>query len=553
MNCEIRRIRQLFSLGADDLLWLICTVGVGTWVHHMTPPIHELYRRHVRRRRNKDAESRLAALKRRIARGACTSGQEAPRVALATLSPELDEICRPLRDSHQEIALADIDQDGALAPRYSSLWAGAVIAAQPFLQRRRFAIAVVDWNGWVGVRKNFRGDTTAFVNELEAVLDLRARGCAVPEVFAVDFDLPSITFSYIVGTVVREELAQAGAQLRDRDLRPIRNEALHRIRQYWLDRRRTASGRRLIGRVLDKDSISRIEAGLLAIHRSGYCLGDIKYGNIIIQADTKTPYFIDFEYALPLNRFNQTTATYLRDCDSHKLNGLFGTNLPTAKGLRRLLAANDKDVYSPFYVGSGVYWGAFWNPDVGIQRWRHILAEHVPVPPGGRVLDLGANNGFNAIQILRAGAAEVVAVEINPNAIEQGRLVKRVFEWADNREYRLNYICGSHGDLASMDLGQFDLVTAFCTLYYLSQGAMAKTVADLASLTDTLVLQCNDENSIHRDDAATFEKASLQFNTALVRSNGFPHVSIVEASGSQRPLVIGRTQAKAPAHHHCNA
>jgi hypothetical protein len=99
-----------------------------------------------------------------------------------------------------------------------------------------------------------------------------------------------------------------------------------------------------------------------------------------------------------------------------------------------------------------------------------------------------------------------------------------------------------------MDLGQFDLVTAFCTLYYLSQAAMAKTVAHLASLTDTLVLQCNDENWIDREDAATFEKASLKFNAALVRSNGFPQVSVIETSGSQRPLVIGRTRAEARAH-----
>ena len=193
MSSEIRRIGQLFRLGAHNLLWLSYTVGVASWVHRTAGPAHELYRRYVRRRRNKDAESRVAALKRRLALG-CPSLQNSPRVALATLSPELEEICRPLRRSQQEITLADIDQDGSLAPRHSSLWAGAVTAIQPFLHRRRFSITVVDWNGWVGVRKHFRGDTTAFVNELEAVLDLRARGCAVPEVLAVDFDLPIVAF-----------------------------------------------------------------------------------------------------------------------------------------------------------------------------------------------------------------------------------------------------------------------------------------------------------------------------------------------------------------------
>jgi len=50
-----------------------------------------------------------------------------------------------------------------------------------------------------------------------------------------------------------------------------------------------------------------------------------------------------------------------------------------------------------------------------------------------------------------------------------------------------------------MNLGRFDLITAFCTLYYLSREAMAKTVRDLALLTDTLVLQCNDDRSLKRD------------------------------------------------------
>jgi SAM-dependent methyltransferase len=166
-------------------------------------------------------------------------------------------------------------------------------------------------------------------------------------------------------------------------------------------------------------------------------------------------------------------------------------------------------MYSPFYAGAGIRVGAIWNPELGILRWRHMLADHVPVPLGGRILDLGPNNGFNALQMLRAGAKEVVGVEIDPAAIEQGLFVKRVFEWADNTEYCFSYIRGSHADVGSMNLGRFDLITAFCTLYYLSRDAMAKTVSDLAGLADTLVLECNDDRAIKRDDPETFIKASL--------------------------------------------
>jgi hypothetical protein len=243
-----------------------------------------------------------------------------------------------------------------------------------------------------------------------------------------------------------------------------------------------------------------------------------------------------------LRRFSSTTATYLRDRDAKKLNRLFGTHLLTATQLRRVRLGTGDSVYAPFYAGAGIRWGAIWNPELGILRWRHMLADHVPVPHGGRVLDLGPNNGFNALQMLRAGAKEVVGVEIDPAAIEQGLFVKRVFEWADNTEYRFSYIHGSHADVGSMNLGRFDLITAFCTLYYLSRDAMAKTVSDLAGLADTLVLECNDDRAIKRDDTETFIKASLSFNVELVRNNGFPNVAVIERRGSDRPLVVARTR-----------
>jgi SAM-dependent methyltransferase len=293
---------------------------------------------------------------------------------------------------------------------------------------------------------------------------------------------------------------------------------------------------------LDCETIARIGKALLAIHRAGYTLEDVKYGNVIIEAMTGTPYFVDCELGLPLRQFSRTTATYLRDRDAEKLNRLFGTNLITAKLLRRIRLGTGANVYSPFYAGAGIWWGAIWNPDLGILRWRHMLAKHLPVPRGGRVLDLGANNGFNALQMLRAGANEVVGVEIDPAAIERGLLVKRIFEWADNTEYHFSYIHGSHADIGSMNVGRFDLITAFCTLYYLSAAAMRKTVSDLARLADTLVLQCNNERSIRRSDPETYTKASLSFNVELVRNNGFPNVTVIERRGSNRPLLIARTR-----------
>lgn len=534
------RVRQLLSRNRRDLLWLGYVLGVAPWAHRAAGPLHQSRRWLVRYHLQRDVDRRMELLRARIARGCLTQGGH--HVAVADLSPELDATCRPLRDSNEEIVLADIDQDGFLCPRFKSLWAAPRVDAEGFLPRERFELTVVDRNGRVGVRKDFRGNKTAFVNELEATLDLKAAGCHVPAIFDLDFEGLAITSSYIDGIVVREALAQAGAPMRDREVTPAWSRIGKRIMSNRVDKKRIAAGRCLIDKVLTAKTIARIGECLLAIHHAGYTLEDVKYGNIIIEAATNTPYFVDCERALPLRRFSSTTATYLRDRDAKKLNRLFGTHLLTATQLRRVRLGTGDSVYAPFYAGAGIRWGAIWNPELGILRWRHMLADHVPVPHGGRVLDLGPNNGFNALQMLRAGAKEVVGVEIDPAAIEQGLFVKRVFEWADNTEYRFSYIHGSHADVGSMNLGRFDLITAFCTLYYLSRDAMAKTVSDLAGLADTLVLECNDDRAIKRDDTETFIKASLSFNVELVRNNGFPNVAVIERRGSDRPLVVARTR-----------
>jgi len=530
-----RRVRQLLAHDTRDLLWLGYVLGIAPWAHRAAEPLHEFRCWQAQHRGHRDVDDRMERLRAEIAQRLIAQGGY--RVAVAELCPELDEMCRSLRHSGEEIPLAAIDQDGFLLPLFEPFWAAPRVDADGFRPRGRFELTVVDRDGCIGVRKNFRGDKVAFVNELEAILDLAAAGCHVPPVLGTDFERPSVTLAYISGVVVREALAQAGAPMRDRDVRPDRA----RLGDRSIQQERRAAGRRLVDKIVDPETIERIGEALLAIHRAGYVMDDVKYGNIIIEATTRTPFFIDCERALPLHQFPPATATYLRDRDADKLNRLFGTNLLTAKVLRQLRLSADT-TYSPFYAGAGIRRGPIWNPDLGMLRWRHMLAEHVPVPHGGRALDLGANNGLNALQMLRAGAHEVIGVEINPALIEQGLFVKRVFEWADNTEYRFSYVRGSHADAGSMNLGSFDLVTAFCAFYYLSTAAMAKTVSDLAKLTDTLVLQCNNEPSIERSDPETFTKASLAFNVDLLRNNGFPNVSVIERRGSNRPLVIARTR-----------
>jgi PST family polysaccharide transporter len=302
--------------------WPEYAVNLPRWIYRAASPVHEWRRWRVYRRRNQQLEHRIALLRQWKAQHA--SAKVKSCTTLAELCPELDRICRPLRHSNREIPLADIDQDGFLSPRFGVLWPAPVADRGSFRPRIRFDLTVVDVDGFVGVCKSFRGDKAAFVNELEAALDLTAAGCNVPAVLKVDFEQTSITFAYINGMVVREGLAQAGAQiLRDRSM----PSTCSRFRGYRLEKERLSAAMSVLHKVLDRETITRAGEALLAIHRAGYTLEDVKYGNVIIEATTGKPYFIDCERALLLREFPRATADYLRAGDAHKFDQHFGTTL----------------------------------------------------------------------------------------------------------------------------------------------------------------------------------------------------------------------------------
>jgi len=80
-------------------------------------------------------------------------------------------------------------------------------------------------------------------------------------------------------------------------------------------------------------------------------------------------------------------------------------------GLMRLAEA-DPDFGSP-------YWARTWGG--GLALARHVL-DHPETVRGKRVLDLGAGSGLVAIAAAMAGAAEVVAVDVDPYAVTATRL-----------------------------------------------------------------------------------------------------------------------------------
>lgn len=238
---------------------------------------------------------------------------------LRDLDPMLDRMLAPQRNPDCEIVIGDFDQDGAILPRFGRLQGAPTISASKFLPRSGCPVRLVDLNGRVGVRKEFGPARGRFVQEIEALVELGNRDCAVPRLMNVDWDAGFVTVSFIAGDVVREMLALAGAPMRDRDL-----GTCGRVE----NRRRTDEGRKIVLDVVSTATVARIASALAAIHLAGFVLEDVKFGNIILERHTGEPFYIDLERALPLGSLPAALAEHLLNIDWRKFEEHFGSPGP---------------------------------------------------------------------------------------------------------------------------------------------------------------------------------------------------------------------------------
>jgi len=438
-----------------------------------------------------------------------------------------------------KVVIGEMDQDGFLLSKVGVIPNVPSISEKQFLARKRFGLRMVAINGYVCVEKHYKGDKLSFVNEIEALHNLGLAGCNVPAIMDVDFDNLTLTLSYILGFVLREELAKKGAFLRDRDVNS--SSAFTSLDQKQKRLKRIQEGKRVLYEVIDSKFVESLFAELNKIHGFRFIWNDIKYGNIIIEKRSRKPYLVDFDWAGHYPRLGNNAFRILRDRDIEKFNLHFGTEKLTHKRMRqRIKHIKCNKIYAPVYFGSSLSFGNTWNTDVGYGRWHYILKHNLPVLSGKRILDLGCNNAFNSIQMLRSGAREVIGIELNSEVISQGNFVKAGFEWADNRQYRFKYLQANMKELPRMNLGNFDIVLALCSIYYLDDYSMANLVKYISTITNTFVLQCNTATNIDRSNQHTYEKASVEYILNVLRSNGFPVTQAVAPYKYSRPLVIGR-------------
>ena len=147
--------------------------------------------------------------------------------------------------------------------------------------------------------------------------------------------------------------------------------------------------------------------------------------------------------------------------------------------------------YAPAYFGSGLRIGPIWSVHSGYGRWHYILKSNLPIQDSSRILDLGTNNGFYAMELLRRGAVEVIGVEPDETRVAQAQFVRAAFEWADNRTYNFRILHANMADVVSMDLGRFDMVIALCSIYYLEDDDISRVIRHVSGITDCFVWQCD--------------------------------------------------------------
>lgn len=92
---------------------------------------------------------------------------------------------------------------------------------------------------------------------------------------------------------------------------------------------------------------------------------------------------------------------------------------------------------------------------------------------GARVLDLGCGEGYCARQLRRAGAGDVLGIDLSSGMIDAASAEER------ERPLGITYRQGDALDLAAIETGQLDLVVAVFLFNYLTREAMTSCMREV--------------------------------------------------------------------------
>jgi len=440
------------------------------------------------------------------------------------LEPHQLKLLKSRARTEPRVEIGEFDQDGFLLSEFGPIEGIPGIAKEHFVRRNRFSVRLVLLGNSVGVEKDFRGVKSSFVREVVALRRLSAARCRVPALLDIDVKRCRLTTSFIQGKVLREELAKAGAVLRDRDV--VGHQEYHGLCAEALRLRRIEAGRKILHQVASQNLADKLYQMLQDIHSVGMTPMNIKYGNILVDEASGEPWLIDFDGASPMIRWGKFLFSLLRDHDTEQFNLHFGTRHLTYSLIKRLL--KEIDEHCAVYVGQGLSLGKPWRAGACHGLWLDFIKRNLPTLEGKRFLNLDASNRFHTLELLRSGARQGVAIENDANRVKQVQFLKEAFEWADNRRYDLDCIQMDMVDLETRDFGRFDVVFA-------SDSLDPKVLKHISTITQFLVWKSSVPWDFGRNKSGTDKAALLDHPRRLLQENGFRVCAFSgQTFGSQR-------------------
>lgn len=438
-----------------------------------------------------------------------------------------------------ETVIAKIGKDSRLLGMFGRLPDGENVGTLDFVERYQYSLASVLIGESILVRKDYHGDRVGFLREWYSLAVLSAEA-NVPAIYRVDEKRCRLYKNFIPGKTMNEILVDAGAKILnvqtedDPELAPL--DHARRIEAVL------ARGTALIPSCFSKEFLDTLEDQLNKIHAKGVVGASLTFGNIVVHADTGEPWFIDFDRAQVCRSTASRAFRYGRDKDRVKFSQIYGRDLMTETSARAALAAETarEHWYAPIDFGNGLTVDGFWSTDSGTGRWEFLNRRIMkPLVAGKRILDLGSNNGVMPMMMLRAGAREVIGVEISSTLTQRAKLVHKIFAWRDMKKYALDVRNCDMREILQANWGQFDLVTAFNSLYYLPADDMARVVRKVSALAPLMVIQAKTDTRPSAQDNKA-EKSSVAFLKALLEENGFARVDVFAPPNYSRPLLVGR-------------
>ena len=441
-----------------------------------------------------------------------------------------------LNTQTSEIEMGILDRDGRVLDLCGALSFMNCVSRDEFIPKDRFQISIVINKGKILIKKSFGKDRISFIKEAFFLTKLSST-INVPAIWELVPHQNIIYMNLIIGKSIQEILAQTGVIIRYSDI--IRESSYKLLSGSEASNVVDESVRKNITQVIDERILCSVDQQLDIAHKSGVVGVYLKPGNILVQDDTSTPFLIDFHTAR-FFRKKGFVFNLLRDQDRIQYNRKCGRKLITEKSASNDIRQVNHEWYAPIDFGYGLTKGAFWSVKSGMGRWEVFIKENLPDLKDKRVLDLGSNNGCLPLMMLRKGASEIIGMELSREFFKQSLLVHELFQWRNMQEYTFKALNTDMYSIINSDLGKFDMVTSFCTLYYLKEPQMEAVVKRASEISLLMVIQANTMAGSTWDSDKP-RRASVEFLKNLLEKNGFPYVDIKSPPFSTRPLLIGVT------------